>query len=511
MPRTRAAARAHSRSRDADLPRYEAIARRFAKAIEDGTLAPGEKLPSVRRLRVDEEASASTVLQALAQLEAAGLVEARPRSGYYVKVRALLPVPRPSAPPAHLSSSLGGVARLVADVYHEANDPRLVHLGAATPTPELLPTRALARAVSAAAQRSPTGGAEVVFPPGLASLRRLVAQRAIAAGCALSEDDFVVTSGATEALLLALLAVASRGDTIAVESPAYYGTLLAIEALGLRVVEVPCHPETGMDVDELAGRLDRHRVAAVLAVPSFSNPLGSCMPDEAKARLVALLSARGIPLLEDDVYGDLAFGPARPRPAKAFDRDGTVIYCGSFSKTLAPGFRVGFTAPGRWRERVELLKFAASAATATLQQRAIAHFLADGGYDRHLRTLRARLEGNVARAAAAVAREFPDGTRVSRPRGGCFLWIELPPSVDALVLHARALEAGVAIAPGHIFSASHVHASCIRISCGEPWSERIEAALRLVGRLAGRVARAPAPGMPAPSGDARPAAGERTG
>jgi len=470
-----------------ELPRYQTIARRFARAIEEGTLAPGEKLPSVRRLRADEGASASTVLQALAQLESSGLVEARPRSGFFVKARSSLPVPRQSAPPVECGTPLDGMSALVADLYHSASDPALVHLGAATPAPSLLPTAALTRALASATRRAGTGGVELAYPPGLRPLRRLVAQRAVAAGCSLGEDDLLITAGATEAIQLALLAVTNRGDTVAVESPCYYGTLLALEALGLRVLEVPCHPETGMDVDELARRLDLHRVAAVLAVPTFSNPLGSCMPDEAKERLVRLLSARAIPLIEDDVYGDLAFAPSRPRPAKAFDVDGTVLYCGSFSKTLAPGFRIGFVAAGRWRERVEVLKFATSIATATPAQQALVQFLSDGGYDRHLRTLRARLEQSVVRVGAAVAASFPAGTRVSRPRGGCFLWVELPPEVDALELHARAHESGVAIAPGHIFSAAHVHASCIRFSCGEPWSARIEGAVRLVGRLAGQL------------------------
>jgi DNA-binding transcriptional MocR family regulator len=220
------------------------------------------------------------------------------------------------------------------------------------------------------------------------------------------------------------------------------------------------------------------------------------MPDEAKRRLVAALSRRGIALLEDDVFGDLAFAPARPRPAKAFDQDGTVVYCGSFSKTLAPGFRVGWVAPGRWRERVEVLKFAISIATSTPAQHALAHFLSDGGYDRHLRTLRARLEANVSRVATCVGAEFPPGTCVSRPRGGYFLWVELPPGVDALALYRRALEAGVAVAPGHVFSAAHVHERCIRISCGEPWGERIQGAVRLVGRLASRLAGAHAAAPP---------------
>ncbi|MGC3996374.1 MAG: PLP-dependent aminotransferase family protein [Anaeromyxobacter sp.] len=468
-------------------PLYEQIARRYAAAIEKGTFAPGERFPSVRRLAAEERASVSTILQAVAQLELLGLLEARPRSGHFVRLRARPPAPRPVAPPASAAVSHVEVAELVARVYHAARDPSLVHLGHALPDPALLPTRALARATASAARR-PEGGVRYEMPPGLLELRRAVARRALTWGCVLSEDDLVITSGATEAIHLALLACTQPGEAVAVESPAYYGTLQTLEALGLRVIEVPCRPESGMDLDELQRRIDRHDARAVLAVPTFSNPLGSCMPDEAKQRLVKLVSARGIPLIEDDVYGELAFAPARPRAAKAFDTDGSVMLCGSFSKTLAAGYRVGYAAPGRWRERLELLKFSLNVATPTLPQQAIARFLVGGGYDRHLRSLRDHLARTTARTAAAVAESFPAGTRVSHPSGGCFLWVELPAQVDALELHARAHDAGVSIAPGPLFSPTQGHRSCIRLSCGAPWSDRIDAAVRLVGRLATRLA-----------------------
>ena len=216
------------------------------------------------------------------------------------------------------------------------------------------------------------------------------------------------------------------------------------------------------------------------------------MPDAAKERMVELLASRGIPLIEDDVYGDLTFGPARPRAAKAFDRRGLVMFCASITKTIAPGYRIGWVAPGAYLEQVELLKFALNVATPTLPQLAVARYLQGGGYDRHLRVLRDRIGAIVARTAAAVAASFPEGTRVASPRGGCFLWVELPQSVDAMELHARALDAGVSIAPGPIFSPAGGHRSCIRLACAEPWSERIDGAIRLVGRLATRLAAAPA-------------------
>lgn len=467
--------------------RYQEIAQRWAGAIEKGTLAPGDRFPSVRQLAAEEAASVSTVLAAVAQLEELGYLEVRPRSGHYVRMRSRPPPPRPTVVPARAPAAAVAVADLVARVYHTALDPRVVNLAHATPDPALLPARALGRVLAAAARGS-DGGVRYEVPPGLRALRQAVARRALSWGCELAADDVVVTNGATEAIHCCLLAVARPGDAVAVESPAYYGTLQTLEALGMRVVEVPCLPDAGMDLDELERRMDRHAVRAVLAVPTFSNPLGSCMPDEAKARLVSIVARRRIPLIEDDVYGELVFGPSRPRPAKAFDRDGSVMLCGAFTKTLAPGYRIGFAAPGRWRERVELLKYALNVATPNPLQRAVARYLQGGGYDRHLRTLREQLSRITARTAAAVADSFPPGTRVSHPRGGCFLWIELPPPVQALELHARALDAGVSIAPGPIFSPTQGHPNCIRIACGTPWSEAIDGAVRLVGRLASRMA-----------------------
>jgi DNA-binding transcriptional MocR family regulator len=434
--------------------------------------------------------SVATVVQAYVGLENRGLVEARPQSGHYVRARRASLPPEPRAPRVSTTACRVSVRSLVSKVYRAARDPTIVPFGAAYPSPELLPTEKVNRILSGIAKSA--GGAGVFYdpPPGCPALRRQIARRSIHWGCALSPDEIVTTVGAMEALHLCLRVVARRGDTVAVESPAYYGLLQLIESHGIRVIEIPARPRAGMDLDVLEEVLGRHRIKACLAIPNFSNPLGAAMPDEAKERLVGMLARREIPLIEDDIYGDLHFGDARPRPAKAFDRRGLVMLCSSFSKTVAPGYRVGWTAPGRFREEVEQLKFAQTVATATLPQMALAELLDNGGYDHHLRALRRRLAAQVARVSEAIAEHFPAGTRVSRPEGGFVLWVELPSGASALSLHARALERGISVAPGPIFSAKQRFASCIRVSCGYPWSDVLDNAVRTLGRLAAEVAEA---------------------
>lgn len=463
---------------------YEQVAERLGDAIAAGTLRAGDRLPSVRQLSSNERVSVSTVLQAYLHLESLGLIETRPQSGHYVRrrERPLPAEPQVSQPSA--SATPVSVSGQVARVYRAASDPRIIPLGTAVPSPALLPARRLNRELSLLARESGEVAIDYDMPPGCLVMRQQVARRSLDWGCPLAPEDFVMTCGASEAVHLSLFAVARTGDTVAIESPAYYGTLQAIEAQGLRALEIPSHPRHGMELDALEAALKKRKVAAVMVVPSFSNPLGSCMPEENRQRLVAMLAARGIPLIEDDIYGDLHFGSRRPRPAKAHDTEGLVLLCGSFSKTLAPGYRVGWVAPGRFREKVELLKFAQSVATPTLPQLAITAFLRDGGYDRHLRSLRRQLASQVQRMVEAIGEHFPEGTRVTRPEGGFLVWVELPRKVDALVLHARALEAGISIAPGPIFSAQKRYGNFIRLNCGFPWSPRLEGALATLGSLA---------------------------
>jgi DNA-binding transcriptional MocR family regulator len=464
---------------------YEALADDLSQLVSKGALRAGDRLPSVRRLALQRSVSVSTVLQAYLLLESRGVVETRPQSGHYVRAARLARAPEPRPPRTSGQATRVTVSDLIAKVYGAAREPNMVLLGAAHMSSALLPTENLNRRLAAVARSA--GGAGIAYdvPPGLPALRRQIARRAVDLGVAIGADDVVTTFGTMEALHVCLRAVTRPGDTVLVETPSYYGILQLIESLGLRALEIAANPGTGVDLALLDAALRQHKVAACLLVPTFSNPLGSLMPDAAKRELVELLARREIPLIEDDIYGDLHFEPgARPRPAKAFDRRGLVMLCASFSKTLAPGYRVGYAVPGRFRDQVEQLKFAQTVGTATLPQMAIADFLENGGYDRHLRRLRRSLADQVTRTSEAIIEHFPPGTRISRPQGGFVLWVEMPPGKSALELHARALEEKISIAPGPIFSAKQRFASSLRVSAGFPWSDRLAKSIATLGSIA---------------------------
>ena len=466
---------------------YKRVALRISELIEHGTLRPGERIPSVRRLSEREEVSIATVMQAYRVLESRGLIEARPQSGYYVRAKLWSPPPEPGKSQPTRSATRVSVNELVMEVLKATHAPALVGFGAAMPSPQLLPTRQLHRTMASVARRHSLLCNSCDIPPGNLNLRTQIARRAMESGCTLSPDEIVITCGCQEALNLCLRAVARPGDAIAIESPTYYGILQIIEALGMKACEIPTFPRDGVCLDELVKRLNCCRIKACVFSLNYSNPLGSCMPDGKKERLVKILAERDVPLIEDDLYGNLSHSPHRPKTAKAFDKHGLVLLCDSFSKTLAPGSRVGWTAPGRFKTQVEHLKFISSIGTAMLPQMAIAEFLANGGYDHHLRRLRRFYAEQVPRISQAITRYFPEGTKVTRPAGGYVLWVELPPRVNSLDLFQRALAEKISIAPGPIFSPTKKFRNFIRLSCGAPWSEAMDQALLKLGQLITRM------------------------
>ena len=463
--------------------KYEGLATEVASLITEGTFGPGDPLPSVRELSRQKQLSVSTVLQAYYLLEARGLITPRPRSGFFVSGTGagLELEPEPSTPPT--DATRVSIRDLVTQVsLVDARTPDLVALGWARPNPAHTAAGILNRLMASIARGLGDQSGDYDLPPGNRELRTQVALQAARAGCHLTRQDIVTTCGCTEAVSLCLRAVCRAGDTVAIESPICFDTLQTLETLGLRALEIPTHPRDGIRLDALRFAIDAMPVKACLVISNFNNPLGSRIADDAKRDLVHLLAGRNIPLIENDIFGEIHYAAHRPVVAKAFDDNGLVLLCSSFSKTLCPGYRVGWAAPGRFRDNVEWYKYTLSLATPSLPQMAIAEFMAGGGYPRHLRRIRRAYADNVAAMRQALLREFPSTIRVTRPQGGFLLWVQLPDGIDAYDLYRQALTQSIAIMPGHLFSASDRYHNFIRLN-GAVWSPEIEKAIRRLGRL----------------------------
>ena len=466
------------------MKRYEALAADIEASICAGVLRPGDKLPSVHHTCTSRGVSASTVFQAYYLLEARGLVQARERSGYFVRagLRRAPPEPEQASQPTGQSIAVD-VSERVFEVLESSMARDVVPLGSAFPSPLLYPLQRLSQALATSAKSLDPWSSVDDLTPGHADLRRQIALRYLAAGMPVSADDIVITNGALEALNLCLTAVTRAGDAVVVESPTFYAALQSLERLGLHAIEVPTHPREGIDLAALEAAIVRHRPKACWLMTTFQNPLGSLMPEAKKKALVALTTRHGVALIEDDVYAELYFGDQRPLPAKAFDTEGLVLHCGSFSKSLAPGYRIGWAAPGRFARAVARHKLTSTLSASAPAQAALALYLERGGFDKHLRKLRAALAAQQAVFAQAVGHYFPPGTRATRPEGGYFLWVELPEGCDALHIHRQALAQGISVAPGPIFSASHAFMNCLRLNYGHTWNARTEQALATLGQI----------------------------
>jgi DNA-binding transcriptional MocR family regulator len=468
-------------------PVYQQLAGLLETMIRSNSLRAGDRVPSVRHFSRQQRVSVPTALQAYATLEMRGLIAARPKSGFFVRAQQADFVREPNhAATLPKVTDLTGLDPLDSMLSDHSN-PRLVPLGAAVPSGELLPAEKLARAMGAIARKLGARSIAYDMAPGSEILRREIARRSLEYGCSLKPDDFIITNGGTEALALALRATCEPGDTVAIESPTYYGLVDMLRELRLQALPIRMDGARGLDLDALENSLRRTRVAACVVIPNFNNPTGSLMPDENKRRLLEILAPRKIPVIEDDIYGDLQHEGARPRCVKTFDRDGSVLLCSSFSKTLAPGYRIGYIAAGSRHDRVLRLKKTSTLAGATLPALAVADFLRNGGYDRYLRSLRQKYRHQVARMREAIVETFPEDIGLSRPQGGFVLWCELPAKVNSVELFRQARAAEISIAPGPLFSAQGCHQNYIRLNCGHPWNAQIERSIGILGHLVKRL------------------------
>lgn len=463
---------------------YVSFAARIRAMIDEGVLRPGDKIFSVRQASQKYGLSISTVLRGYLLLEQEGIISSHPQSGYYVTPRKRLQQRNPSPLSKDIDLSEVDASKLVLTTLKSIREFGTVPLGSPFPDPQLFPLKKIHQYEKALTDDEGEWGVLSDLPPGNEMLRQQIARRYLANGMDVSPDDIVITHGATEAITLCLQAVAKAGDVIALESPGYYALAHTVERLGMQVAELRTDPDSGIDLDALRATTDNVRIAAVVLTANFQNPLGFVMPDQKKQALVEFLEDRQIPLIEDDVYGELYFSETAPRPAKAFDRSGLVLHCSSFSKSLAPGYRVGWTVAGRYRQEVERLMFLNSLSLPSAPQIAIAKFMQRDSFEQHLKQLRHTLRSQYVLIRNVIEESFPAGTQLSEPKGGYVIWVRLPAQLDALMLYRAAIDSGITVAPGTIFSRKKDLTHYIRLNFSHLWTLAIEQAVREVGALA---------------------------
>lgn len=469
--------------------RYQAVEQRIMDMIDNGTLGLGDRLPSLRKLGRDMGVSISTATQAYTELERKGVVEARPRSGYFVRhTKRRFPAPqaepRPAQPPRPVTR-----AGLIRTVLEYVGREDAIGLGIIEPHPSLLPSRELGRLLARHSRDHATTALSYEVIQGNPELRRQIAHRSLEAGISARHEDILVTNGAMEALYIALRCITRPGDNVLVQSPAYFCFLQLLENMGLRAIEVESTPDRGLNPALVADAVAKYDVKACIFVPNFANPDGSLTPDEAKREIVRLLEYMDIPLIEDDVSSDIHFDPKRPGTYKQYDEKGLVMLCSSFSKTVAPGWRIGWMLPGRYLNKAREIKATTNVCSATPTQAAMASFLAEGRMEKQLRTIRTAIERTMDVMQLELNRSFPEGTRVTHPKGGSVLWVTLPGGVDSVDFFFEAREHGVGIAPGGIFTTRERFTECIRLSCCGVWSDELSKGIATLGDLARRMAR----------------------
>jgi DNA-binding transcriptional MocR family regulator len=460
---------------------YIELSNSIAGLIRNGVLKAGDRLPSVRMLCQEHGISMNTAKRVFLELEAQSLIESKPQSGYFVNKLPYQRLPLPEVSKPSLAGSAKEPEELIRKVYATMGRKDLTLFSMGVPSGELLPLSKLNKEIMQATRQLKAGGTAYDPLPGNEELRRMIAARSLTWGGNLRENDVVTTAGAMNALSFCMMALGKPGDTIAMESPCYPGTLQLARSLGLKVLELPAHPVTGVEIEALKKVINK--IDLCLLVPNFNTPMGYCMPDENKKEVVALLAKHNIPLIEDDIYGDLYFGDQRPICCKAFDKEGTVLWCSSVSKTLAPGYRVGWVAPGKYKEQILKLKLVHAISAPAITQEAVANFLKTGRYENHLRKMRLTLQRHYQQYINAITEYFPKGTKTGRPQGGLALWVEFSKKVDTAELFDAAMKQKISIAPGRIYTLQNQFENCMRLSLGLHWSEEVQHKLKVLGRL----------------------------
>ncbi len=463
---------------------YQTLVSDLMQQIKNGTYKIGEKLPSIRALHKKLGVSISTVYKTYIELESMGVVEARPKSGYFVK-------PGPLLNPPAIVKTLPVIreinfSSIVIAVLKDLNNPDMIQLGSSTTSHELLPVKQLTRITRAVNAQKMKSLISYSMADGNPGMKRQLARLFMGTMGNTARHDIIITSGCMEAVTISLMALAEKNDTILIESPAHFGFLKLLKELGLNIVEAPVDPITGIDLNQFEKIVKSEKITACLVMSNFQNPTGALMPEGNKKEFVKTAAEYNVPVIEDNILSELYYGKTRPSSLKKYDIWDNVISCSSFSKTIAPGLRIGWlAAPEKYRKKILSIKSGISISSSNLNQYIITEFLKSGAYDRFMRTLRNKLRKQIFKVAQAVKKYFPEETRVSMPEGGSLLWIQLPCDVNGIELYKTARKKQISIIPGQVCSGSGKFKNYIRLGCGSLFDKNMEQGIKTLGKSMG--------------------------
>jgi 2-aminoadipate transaminase len=461
---------------DSDIPLYRQLFEQIAGEIRVGRMTQGDRLPPTRELAGQLGLNRTTVSAAYELLEAEGLIAGQVGRGSFVRSAARAENAVDWRPLLDR-----GDARAASQGLSDGDGISFVM---SRPSRDLFPLDDFRASCEAVLDRGDLAGIlQLGSPAGYEPLRRYLLEEARAQNLAGPGDDLVVTNGCQQAVDLIARVLLRAGDAVILEDPVYPGIRNLLSSMGARLVGIPVGPD-GMDIAQLERAIERERPRFLMVTPNFQNPTGATLPAAARRQLIEIARAAGIPIIENDAYGELRyFGDDLPAIKQLDTRGGTALLR-SFSKVSFPGLRVGWAiGPKALLDRIRQAKESSDLHTDQLSQAVLLEFAKSGRLaDHRARVLSAGAE-RLQATLEACRSELPAGTLWTRPEGGMNVWVRLPEACDASQLLAPAREAGVTYLPGRAFAVARQEASTLRLSFAGLEPEQIRQGLKILGKV----------------------------
>jgi len=469
------------------MRRYESVVDLIKRRIHTGTLKVGDRLPSVRQLSEDIGYSTMTVHHAYELLEAEGVCEARPRSGFYV-----VDLPAPMTEPGSNNHDGDGqtLKNLPDALLQICYSNELGAFGSFYPSPDLFDRNDINRLLRQLLRQGESRLVGCDSPQGDVQLRHEISRRVSRRGCIVTDGDIIVGNTSMSCFDMCLNAFTKPGDVVLVESPSYFPMLAGLNRKSLSMVEIYSHPRSGIDPEQFLHLVRANSIRVALLMGSHHYPTGVTYSEQAMRRVVEIARQHQVLILENDMFSDLSYDGSRQPSFKQHDPSDIVVQFGSFTASLPPAYGLGWIIAGTHTRRLMTHQYTHGLNSGDgIVQRAIATFLAIRSQDRHLRRLRGALAARMQRGLDLIAEHFPRECVVSPPAGGFMCWVRGPVGFNATDALLQAVESDFSFLPGPIFSIEASFRNFVALNFSFPWTAQNQTYLAKLGEMMHKSAR----------------------